>query len=158
MTKNRPWRSYEEVAAFLLNTIAERFQLSSVEGKQSVKGRDTGTDYEIDAKGVVNDSAMFLIIECRRHTKSKIKQKDAAAIAFQIRDTGAAGGIIVSCCGLQKGARKIAQSTKIYSVILRPESTTTNYVLKFLNEVRIGLRDSLGLTVSLVGGACVRQD
>lgn len=153
MTKKRPWLSYEEVAAFLLNTIAERFQLSSVESKQSVKGKNTGADYEIDAKGVLNGSDMFLIIECKRHTESRIKQKDAAALGFQIQDTGAAGGIIVSCCDLQRGARMIAESTKIYSVILSPESTTTNYVLKFLHEVRIGLCDSLTVNVSLVGGA-----
>jgi hypothetical protein len=47
----KPWRTYEEVAQYLLNEFAAHFGLGHVEGKQVVPGQ-SGADWEIDAKGV----------------------------------------------------------------------------------------------------------
>jgi len=41
--------------------------------------------------------------------------------------------------GLQEGAEKVAKAENIRNVILDPASTTTNYILKFLNEVHVGI-------------------
>jgi hypothetical protein len=91
MAPSKRWRTYEEVAAAILGRLREELGLSVVEGKQSVPGQ-SGTEWELDAKGIQQGSDAFVIVECRRHTTSKIKQGAVAALAFQIQDTGAAGG------------------------------------------------------------------
>lgn len=144
----KTWKSYEEVAHFLLNQLAENFGLGKVEGKQIVSGQ-SGTDWEIDAKGVKADDEGFLIIECRRHTKSRLSQESIAAVAYRIKDTGADGGIIVSPLELQKGAKKVAHYENIHHVILDPKSTTTDYMLKFLNQIFIGLTETVTVTDSV---------
>jgi hypothetical protein len=132
------WKTYEEVAQFLLNQIAGHFGLGHVEGKQVVPG-DSGTNWEIDAKGVLAGHEGFLIIECRRYTKRGIPQDQVAGLAYRIRDTGADGGVIVSPLELQRGAAMVAAHTRIRSVRLAPHSTTTKYVLQFLNQTFIGI-------------------
>ena len=138
-----PWETYEEVARHLLDQMAAKFNLEHVEDKQKVRGEMSGTAYTIDAKGVSEDKDIFLVVECRRHTTSRMKQEDIAALAYRIRDTGAAGGIIVSPLGLQEGAAKIAAAENIHIVTLAPESTTTDYVFQFLNEIRAGVSDGV---------------
>lgn len=81
-------------------------KLDSIEGKQKLVGRDTGTEWEIDAKGVVEGGDGIVLIECRRYTTSKQNQEKIAAIAYRIYDTKAKGGIMVSPPGLQAGAKK----------------------------------------------------
>ena len=44
--------TYEEVAAYLLNRFAADFGLERVEGKQPIPGKESGTAWVIDAKGV----------------------------------------------------------------------------------------------------------
>ena len=61
------WKTYEEVAAYLLNQFASEFGLERVEGKQLVPGQRSGTKYKIDAKGVVDGGEAFIIVECRRY-------------------------------------------------------------------------------------------
>lgn len=99
----KKWLTYEQVAAEILDRIKEELGLSAVEGKQSTPG-SSGTDWELDAKGIKDNSGTFVVIECRRHTKSRIKQAAVASLAWCIQDTGAAGGVIVSPLGLQEGA------------------------------------------------------
>lgn len=147
--KDTTWQTYEEVARYLLNQFAEEFGITKVEGKQIIRGQTSGTEWEIDAKGVGSSEDVFLIIECRRHTTSKQSQERIGALAYRIHDTGAAGGIIVSPLGLQEGAAKIAKVDKIHSVILNPECTTTDYILRFLNRVRIGISDRCTFRESL---------
>ena len=65
------WQSYEQVAVEIMNKIAAMLGLESVEGKQSVYGSRTGTDWEIDGKGVKVGGESFVIIECRRYSKQK---------------------------------------------------------------------------------------
>lgn len=152
------WKSYEDVAQHLLNGIASEFRLGRVEGKQIVPG-ESGTEWEIDAKGILLSEEGFLIVECWRHTKSGLSQESVAGIAYRIEDTGATGRIIVSPMPLQEGAQKVAQHEGISHVRLSPESTTTDYVLQFLNKTFVGLSDKLSpmtdtLTVSVKRAAC----
>ena len=139
MPEDRKWKTYEEVAAYLLDQIAEVLGLEKVEGKQKIIGKRSGTTWEIDGKGVKGEGEGFVIIECRRYSKSKQKQEQVAALAYRIMDTGAQSGIIVSPLGIQEGGAKIANSENIQTVTLDENSTTTDYVLKFLNRIFVGV-------------------
>jgi len=143
---SKPWRSYEEVAEYLLNEFAVHFALGRVEGKQIVSGQ-SGATWEIDARGVMIEGEGFVIIECRRHTTSSLPQESIAGLAFRILDTGAAGGILVTPLDLQSGAKKVATHSNIVHVTLTPDSTTTEYVMRFLNRAFIGVADTLPLIV-----------
>lgn len=77
------WKSYEEVATYLLNQFAEKFGLGRFEGKQIVPG-ECGTDWEIDAKGYSEDECHFVVVECKCHTKSGVSQALTASLAFVI--------------------------------------------------------------------------
>ncbi len=147
--KDATWQNYEEVANYLLNQFAEEFGIIRVESKQILKGQISDTEWEIDAKGIGSTEDIFLIIECRRCTTSRQSQEKIAALAYRIHDTGATGGIIVSPLGLQEGAMKIAKAENIHSVILNSECTTTDYILEFLNRVKIGINDGVVLRESL---------
>lgn len=146
---NKKWQTYEEVATYLLNRIADEFGLSNFEGKQKVIGKRSATEWEIDAKGVKESDEIFIIVECRRYTTSKQTQEKIGALAYRIMDTEAAGGIIVSPLGLQEGAEKVAKAEKIQTVILNKNCTTENYILEFLNKIRVGLTDKVEISDSL---------
>lgn len=140
------WRTYEEVAAFLLGRFAECFGLSRVEGKQSIMGLRSGTDWTIDAKGVSSGAEAFVIIECRRHTTSKEDQEQLGGLAYRIIDTGAKGGILVSPLGFQSGAKKVAQAEGIIHVELHPNSTPAEFAMRFLNQLFVGIHDNCHLS------------
>ncbi len=141
MTKK--WETYEEVSRYLLDEIAHKFDLSHFEGKQKIKGKRSGTKWEIDAKGIKEGSDIFFIVECKRHTKSRQSQDLIGSLAYRIHDSGASGGIIVSPLGMQEGAKKIAQAENIHEVQLDPKSTTENYIMKFLNDILVGVTDKI---------------
>lgn len=143
----KQWESYEEVAAHLLNQFAEHFGLGRFEGKQIVAGQ-SGTEWEIDAKGCAADGSHFVVVECKRHTKSGISQAITGALAWSIQDMGGSGGILVSPIGLQDGAKKVAASAGIHEVLLDQDSTRTDYVLKLLNRVCLGFSDTVNLNVT----------
>jgi hypothetical protein len=155
MSQQTSWRSYEEVAQYLLGQMAEHFELGRVEGKQIVAGA-SGACWEIDAKGVKERGAGFVIIECRRYTTRGLSQGRIEELAFLIQDTGAVGGIIVSPLPLQSGAKKVAASQHIQEVRLSSDSTTTDYIFQFLERTFYGkslvesahARDSLDATVT----------
>jgi len=146
----KSWKTYEEIAQYLLNRMAEKFDLNRVERKQKVSGQRSGTEYEIEAKGVGKNGEGFVIIECRRYTTSKLKQEHLSALAYRIIDTGAEGGIIVTPIGLQDGAAKIAKAENVKVVHLSENSSRENYMLRFLNQVFIGITDKITITDSLV--------
>lgn len=152
-------RSYEEVATYLLNKFSEHFQLERVEGKQKVAGLLSGTTWEIDAKGVKDGDAGFVIVEARRYNSRRLCQEALAGLAFRILDTGAEGGIIVSPLPLQSGAEKIAQCSNVIAVQLDANSTNTDYLMKFLQNVMIGLTESVTVSIpSIVCGSLTRID
>lgn len=145
------WKTYEEVACFLLDRIAGELDLKRVEGKQHLPGHRSGTEWEIDAKGVSSQGDGVLIIEIRRHTTRRLAQEDIAAIAYRIQDTGAVGGIVVSPLPLQTGARKVANAEGIVEVQLSKNSTTKEHILRFLQRVMVGLRsDALAINANVV--------
>ena len=146
MKDDKKWRTYEEVAQYLLNEFAREFGLEKVEGKQKLKGIVSGTEYKIEAKGVAENEEKFIIVECRRYTTSKLDQDSISALAYRIKDTGAKGLIVVSPLGLQKGARKIAKAENIVSVILDKNSTTKDFILRFLKQIKVGRHGELGFT------------
>ena len=137
----KTWETYEQVAQHLLNEFAVHFGLGRVEGKQIVPGQ-SGAAWEIDAKGVTIDGESYVIVECRRQTRSGLSQESLGALAFRIIDTKATGGIVVTPLDLQAGARKLAACSNIVHVTLTPDSTTTEYVMKFLDRVFIGVADT----------------
>lgn len=143
------WTSYEDVARYLLNQMAQEFGLQWVEQKQTIKGLHSGTAWEIDAKGVLDDNEAFVIVECRRYPKARQKQAQVAALAWTIKDTGACGGIVVSPRGFQEGAAKVAAAADIQNVTLSEDSTAYDYMLTFLNKVFIGRSANLPFTGDL---------
>jgi len=140
------WKTYEEVAAYLLGMFAEHFGLSRVEGKQSVPGLRSGTDWTIDAKGKSSGAEAFVIIECRRHTTSKEDQEQLGGLAYRTIDTGAQGGILVSPLGFQSCAQKVAQAEGIVHVELHPDSTPTEFAMRFLNQIFVGIHERCHLS------------
>lgn len=150
MMKSTNWRTYEEVAQHLLDKIADLLGLERIEGKQYIPGRKSGTKWEIDAKGISNSGTGFVVIEIRRYTSSRLSQEAVAAIAYRIEDTGANGGIVVSPLPLQSGAQKVADAAGIVAVQLNENSTTEEYVLRFLKNVMVGLKpERVTLSVSI---------
>ena len=71
--------------------------------------------------------------------KSKQSQGKLGSLAYQILDTGAQGGIIVSPLGTQEGAAKVAASENILSVRIDANSTPTEFVMQFLNRLMVGV-------------------
>lgn len=140
------WQTYEEVAAYLLNKFANEFGLSHVEGKQSLEGLRSGTNWTIDAKGFCEGNEGFVIIECRQYISSKQNQEKVGSLAYRILDTRAEGGIIVSQLGLQSGAQRIAKAENILNVELRNDCTPTEFSMQFLNKIFIGFHDELNLS------------
>jgi hypothetical protein len=108
MRRQTSWRSYEEVAQYLLDQMARHFGLGSVEGKQLVSG--ASTEWEIDAKGITEDDEGFVVIECRRYTTQGVSQDEMGALVFRIQDTGAERGntrvSLAASVGRSKGRGK----------------------------------------------------
>ena len=137
------WKSYEEVAKYLIEQNAHEFGLNRVGDKQKIPGHRSGSCYEIDAIGIREGNEGFVIIECRKYTTSKQNQEKLGGLAYRIIDTGAAGGIIVSPLGIQKGATKIAASENILEVQLNADCTPKEFVMKFLDKLKIGVRGGI---------------
>jgi len=130
------WRTYEEVAVYLIRKMADELGLSSVDASQLMAGR--ATSWQLDAKGMCEDDDGFVLIEIR-HRSRKINQESAAAIAYRVKDTGARSGIVVSPFGFQSGAQKIAAAENIISMELDADSTVNQFVLRFLGRVMVGI-------------------
>jgi len=143
------WKNYEEVGTFLLNEMAEEFGLKKAESKQKLVGKISGTKWEIDAKGITENENEFIVIEYRRYTTKRISQKDVAGLAYTIKDLGSKGGILVSPLGFQVGAKKVAKSSKIIEVKMDENSTTFDYILEFLNKMKVGCHGELNFKSSL---------
>ena len=147
--RSADWKIYEDVAKTILNNLASEFKLSNVEGKQLVDGIQSGTKWEIDAKGILENGSGFLVIECRRNTTSKQSQDKIGSLAYKIIDTAAVGGIMISAIGVQKGGQLVANAAKIIHMQLDKESTPLDYCLQFLNRIFIGHTESVNATDSM---------
>lgn len=142
------WETYEEVAQYLIGQFAHEFRLEHIEGKQSVSG-NSGTSWELDAKGVRDYGESIILIECKRYTTKKVSQEIVAGLSFRIMDTNAVGGIIVSPLGLQRGAELVAAHKNIVNVRLDKDSTTTQYIMEFLNNICVGFTDNVSIRESI---------
>lgn len=140
------WRNYEEVARYLLNRLAERFGLERIEGKQKIPGRRSGRKIEIDGKGIRLGNVGFVLLECKRFPEDRVEAEELESLAYRIVDTGADGAIIVSPLGLQEGAQKIAKAERIVSVQIHEESTSLSFVVRFLHNLMVGVRDEGSFT------------
>ncbi|OYW40815.1 MAG: hypothetical protein B7Z35_00095 [Hydrogenophilales bacterium 12-61-10] len=140
---DKKWKSYEDVAAYLLNQFSDEFGVTHVEPSQVVTGRRSKTSWKIDAKAFLADGEGFLIVECRRYTTSKQNQEKLAGLAYRILDSGADGGIIVSPTGLQAGAEKIAIAENIMNIELDENSTPHEFGMRFLNKIFVGFHERI---------------
>jgi hypothetical protein len=147
MTHEKPWQTYEQVAKELLKRCHDSFDLTDVEGKQSVTGQRSKTEWEIDAKGIKDETGEFLIVECRRYTKKKLNQEHLGGLAWRIMDTGAGGGIIVSPLELQKGADMVAKAANIVHVRLNADATPEVFNMEFLNKIVMGQMDQVKVNI-----------
>ena len=138
MTTNAEWSRYEVAAKQIIERLRAEFGFSTVEGKQLLDGK-SGTQWEIDAKGLREDAGAFVIIECRRYTTSRLKQEDVAAVAWRIGDLGSAGALVVSPLGLQEGAKKVAAAAGIRSVRLPADATLEKFVVEFIGNLYASL-------------------
>lgn len=153
------WKSYEEMASFLLGQWANEFGLERIERGGKVMGLRSGTEYSLDAKGFCKDGEGFLIVECRRYLRSKQKQEQMGGLAYRILDSGAEGGFLVSPLGLQEGAKMIANAENIHEVLLGPESTTTDHIIHFLNKTLVSKSIQIAPGVRLVvAGTFMKND
>lgn len=139
MGKTEKWKDYEKVSQYLISKFSENFGLSKVEGKQKLVGKESGTEWEVDAKGICEENDCIVIIEARRYTKNRLNQEQLGAVAYRIQDTGAHGGIIVSPLGIQSGAKKIAESNNIVSVEIDANSTKENFAINFFGNLIMGV-------------------
>jgi hypothetical protein len=139
------WRSYEEVSQYLLNQFAEHFGLERVEEKQKIIGLRSGRKIEIDGRGVKHGKEGLIVVECKEYGRP-VEAEKLEALAYRISDAGADGGIVVSTMDLQAGAKKIADGEGIVHVRLNADATEDSYILRFLNQMMIGLHDDLGIT------------
>lgn len=145
--KNPAWKSYEEIATFVLNQCAAEFGVSRFEGKQDVAGK-SGTDWEVDARGWTEGDKTHFLVECKKHEKTGISQAITASLAYQIQDTDAEGGFLVSPHGLQSGAKKVAAANNIHEIKLDPRSSTSAYFGEWLGKLRLGLTEEVNLQIS----------
>lgn len=136
------------MAVYLLDQMTGELGLERVEGEQDVFGSRSSTTWEIDGKGVKLGGEGFVIVECRRYTTSRQSQEKIAALAYRIMDTGAAGGILVSPLGFQEGAKKVAAAENIQEVLMDADSTRTEYMLRFLNRMFVGVSETITITDS----------
>jgi hypothetical protein len=141
------WKSYEEIAAFVLDQCAEEFGLLRVEGKQDVAGK-SGTNWEVDARGWTEGDTAHFLVECKKYEKAAISQAITGSLAYQIQDTDAGGGFLVSPHGLQSGAKRVAAANHIHEIKLDPKSSTAAYFGEWLGKLRAGFNEEANLQVS----------
>jgi hypothetical protein len=107
---------------------------------------------------VKTEDGEIVIVECRRYTTSRINQEDMGGFAYKIGDVGAAGGRIVTPLGAQKGGEIVGRYEGIHVIRLDESSTTTDYVLEFLNKVHIGASAKpLTITATITGDGVVTK-
>jgi hypothetical protein len=99
------WKSYEEVATYLLDQFAGEFGLERVEGKQVIRGLQSGTNWEIDAKGGRQNNTGFVMLSAASSPLlDRIKRKSAHwRIASSIPEQQGASLSALSVCKKAQG-------------------------------------------------------
>lgn len=142
------WKKYEDVARQLLMHLRKELDLVQVEGKQKLVGRKSGTEWEIEAKGVRSSDGAYVLVECRRYTTSRLNQEDLGGLAWRIIDTEASGGIAVSPLPLQVGAEKVAKAANIVHVQIDADSTPDNFGMRFMSQLLFGVTATASATAT----------
>ena len=94
-----------------------------------------------------------MLVEVRRYMTRRISQEAMGGFAYRIRDTGAAGGIIVTPLGLQKGAKLVAADANVQSVLLIPGQENGSFLARFLSRIVLGMPvDTLQVSHTFLGG------
>lgn len=145
--KDPSWKTYEEIAALVLNHCAAEFGIERVEGKQKVAAK-SGATFEVDARAWTAGNAAHLLVECKKHENTGISQAITSALAWQILDTDADGGFLVSPNGLQAGAKFVAAAAHIHEVKLDPASTASAWFGEWLGKLRAGFTDEINMSAS----------
>lgn len=141
------WKTYEEIAALVLNQCAAEFGIKRVEGKQKVAAK-SGATFEVDARAWTAGNAAHLLVECKKHENTGISQAITSALAWQILDTDAEGGFLVSPNGLQAGAKFVAAAANIHEIKLDPASTASAWFGEWLGKLRAGFTDEVNVGAS----------
>jgi hypothetical protein len=126
----------------LLDKFAQHLGFDQVEGKQKIIGLISNREIEVDGKAVRTGQEGIFVVEFKDHNR-KVVPSDLEALAFRIQDVGASGGIIVTPIGLQDGAKCIAEATNIMTATLSTDPTPTEFALRFVKHVMVGLEDRL---------------
>jgi hypothetical protein len=137
----KPWVKYEDVARLLIEQLGDHLglHLERVEGKQKLVGT-SGTPWEIDGKGVRADDGGIVVIECKRYPDDRVNQETIGGLAWRIHgELGASGGIVVTPLGLQSGAELVAKHADIQVVELNADATPTEYVMRLLDKICVGV-------------------
>ncbi len=132
---------FENVAFEVLTKLAPFLGLTSVEeGKQDLEA-ESGPPWQADL--VAYNEAGLIKIECkyRANQRDRVKRSDVAVLAFSIQDTGAVGGIIVSCHPLQEGAQALADHQGIPHLIIDSSSNLIEYKAKIKEMIFAGFSE-----------------
>jgi Restriction endonuclease len=151
------WENYEDVARHLLDQLGDHLglHLETVEGKQKLVGK-SGAKWEIDGKGVRADDGAVIVIECKRYPDDRVDQETIGGLAWRIHEElGASAGIVVTPLGLQSGAELVAKRADIQVVELNADATPTEYVMRLLDKICLGV--NLKVTATLSATAIVTK-
>ena len=152
MTIMQRWKSYEDVARFVLRELRHYLRLDHVDGYSDLIGR-SGTTWRVEATSRRTSDGGVLIVECRRYTTAGVSQEDVGGIAYRIIDTSTSGGIIVSPLPLQRGAALVAGSNDILHLKLHAESTPEAFLAEFMGNqfLRVHMGDQSAFGMPTVG-------
>jgi hypothetical protein len=139
---------YEEVTRAILDTCKKQLGYKKVEPKGDHAG-ETGTSWEIDATCYLEATDDKILVECRRHTTSKIDQEQVGGLVFRIQDTGAEGGLFVTPLGYQEGAKLVAKAKKVRLATLNADATEEEYILEVAEKLFHGVAGKGG---AVLGG------
>lgn len=142
----KKWENYEQVAKQLIDEFSEELGLQAVGGKQKIQGHLSRTTWEVDALAW-KDQNNYLIVECKCYENKSVNQATVASLAWQIQDTGAVGGIIVTPKDLQSGAQLIAKAANIIDMKLPPDANQYEYMCEFLNKIHMGILDTVNINI-----------
>jgi len=149
MSSVKNWKNYEDVTKQLLSDVRDYLGLGQIEEKQKIRGKISGTEWEVDVVAYDATDGKLILVECRQRSNSKLSQESLAGFAYRVKDTGADRGIIVTTIGLQDGAKKVAGAEKITEIKLDYNSTSENYIAQITNQIFVKLTDRIKFSESL---------
>ncbi len=136
---------YEINSKDIIQIFKKDLGLESIEGKQKLEG--DVENWEIDAKGILEEGGGTIVIECKRW-KNRIPKPMVANLAYSIKDVNAQGGILVSPLDMQSGAKNIAEAENINHIKITPESDVNNFDIEIFGKSKGGR--SLGASINAV--------